>query len=186
MRWPRSSESRRRSPRPGSCQRETRLGEVRAVVEEPLQARVKPGSRSSSSGSRTSTANSGIRPTIERTLQRERLAVGQCAARRRRTRPRSSHRLDALAADVGHRVGDVEEVLEELGGDVLVDRVVPAPARARCASCSGSTSPSSRCRPPARGGRRSGSGAQRSKTPMLSRPEEAALEDVAVLRRPCG
>ncbi len=32
---------------------------------------------------------------------------------------------DALAAEVVHRVGDREEVLEELAGDVLVDRVLP-------------------------------------------------------------
>ena len=43
-------------------------GEVRAVVQEPVHAALKPGSGSSSSGSIVSTARSGISPTSERTL----------------------------------------------------------------------------------------------------------------------
>ena len=46
------------------------------------------------------------------------------AARRSRTRPPRPTGRCRVAADVGHRLGDVQEVLEELGGDVLVDRVV--------------------------------------------------------------
>jgi hypothetical protein len=42
---------------------------------------------------------------------------------------------DALAAEVVHGVGDGEEVLEELAGDVLVDLVGRGRARGRSASC---------------------------------------------------
>lgn len=31
---------------------------------------------------------------------------------------------ESVASDVGHRSGDIKEVLEEFGGDVFVDRVV--------------------------------------------------------------
>ena len=44
MRWPRSSDSRRRSPRPGSSQSRDQLGQVRPVVQEPCRRRVKSGS----------------------------------------------------------------------------------------------------------------------------------------------
>ena len=53
-----------------------------------------------------------------------------------------------------HRVGDVDEVLPELAGDVLVGRVVARRAPARSRACSASTSPSSSCRRTARCGRR--------------------------------
>ena len=46
--------------------------------------------------------------------------------------------------------GDVEEVLEELGGDVLVGRIRRAPVPARWPACSGSTCAIQRCRRPAR------------------------------------
>ena len=51
--------------------------------------------------------------------------------------------------------GDPEEVLGELRGHVLVDRVVRRPARRRSRACSGRTAPSRRCRRPVPGGRRS-------------------------------
>ena len=89
MRWPRRIASSRRSPTPGSCQRETRPARSRPVLAGTTPgARVKSGSRSSSSGSMVVTANSGISPTIERTLQRHVASPSPAgAARRRRTRP---------------------------------------------------------------------------------------------------
>ena len=60
----------------------------------------------------------------------------------------------AGAAERVHRVGDGDEVLEELGGDVLVGRVLAAPAPAPSTASWRSRTPSTRCRRPARGGRR--------------------------------
>ena len=78
MRWPRSSDSSRRSPRPGSSQRETSSARSGRCLQKPLQrAAVKSGSCSSNSGSSVSTANSGISPTIERTFSGIVAAVGQ-------------------------------------------------------------------------------------------------------------
>ena len=124
MRWPRSSESSRRSPRPGSSQCETSWASSRPVGRGTSRAgAAKSGSLARCSGSRVSTAKSGIRPTIERTRSgmispsgRLQLVVEELVG--------LVPQPDVLAADVGHRLGDVEEVLEELGRDVLVGVVV--------------------------------------------------------------
>ena len=120
-------------------------------------------------GSSVSTANSGISPTIDRIFIGTWRAVGQV-----------QHVVEeavllipqarAVVAEMVHGVGDVEEVLPELAGDVFVGRVRRAPVPSRWPAGSGCTSPSSRCRRPARCSRRSGSGALRSNTPMLSSP----------------
>ena len=93
---------------------------------------------------------------------------------------------DALAAHVGHRVGDVEEVLEELDGHVLVDRVVAAPSSMAMRSMlrlniaiQAVPSDCSMC-PPV------GSGARAVEHADIVEAEEAALEDVAALAGPCG
>ena len=81
---------------------------------------------------------------------------GPCrsGARRSRSRPTSSHSETPAAAQVVEGPGDVQEVLEELGRDVLVDQVVAGPARGRSPACSGRTCPSRPCRRPGRGGPR--------------------------------
>jgi hypothetical protein len=68
MRWPRSSDSSRRSPRPGSCQRDTSCASPGRFLRNQSSRSLNSGSCASRSGSSVSTANSGIRPTIERTL----------------------------------------------------------------------------------------------------------------------
>ena len=125
MRWPRSSDSSRRSPRPGSSQRETswaRSGrcfrnhsqaprEVRQLLQQLRLERLDGEERN--------------QPDHRAHLERDRPAVGQVqlvVVELVLLVPQADAVL--AAADVGHRLGDVQEVLEELGGDVLVDRVV--------------------------------------------------------------
>ena len=76
----------------------------------------------------------------------------------------------ARAAERVHRVGDGDEVLEELRGDVLVARIVARQLQRHRRASSRSRTPSTRCRRPARGGRRWAAACERSKTPMLSSP----------------
>ena len=64
------------------------------------------------------------------------------------------HLVAMLAATV-HRVGDPHEVLDELEGDLLVDRVLLGQDRGRSPACSGSRTPSTPCRRPAPESRRS-------------------------------
>ena len=70
------------------------------------------------------------------------------------------------------RVRDGQEVLQELGGDVVPGRVRHGPARRRSAACSGRRTPSSWWRRTARAGSPAGSGADRSNRPMLSMPRK--------------
>ena len=79
-----------------------------------------------SSSSRTSTAKSGMRPTIERTRSGDALPVDVqlVVVEAVLLVPQAG------AAERVHRVGDGDEVLEELRRHVLVGRVVAAPARA--------------------------------------------------------
>ncbi len=110
---------------PGSCQRDTSSASWGRLLRNQSSRRSKSGSFSSSSGSMVVTAKRGIRPTIERTLS------GKCAYSVLSVQHIVEELVllvperDAVAADVVHRAGDVQEVLEELGGDVFVDRVLP-------------------------------------------------------------
>ena len=67
MRCPRVSATRRRSPVPGTCQRETMLARSGRLVRYHSSRALKPGTASSNSGSIVSTASSGMSPTSERT-----------------------------------------------------------------------------------------------------------------------
>ena len=67
-------------------------------------------------------------------------------------------------------VGNVDEMFEELGSDVLVGRVLAWPAPAPWPAWWCSTCPSRRCRRLVPGTPPCGSGRERSKTPILSRP----------------
>jgi len=111
-----NSESRRclrrrarTSARPGS--------RGRAIVEEPFEALAESRRRLSRSASRTSTAKSGVRPTIERILSGKDWPPG-----RRRTSVEELVLLvpevDVCAADLPQGAGNIKEVLQELGGDV--------------------------------------------------------------------
>src|SRR5947209_8140544 len=68
IRCPRSSESNVRLPIPGTFQRETSAARSGRFCRNQIRRRRKSGSCSSMPESSVSTANSGIRPTIERTL----------------------------------------------------------------------------------------------------------------------
>ena len=89
MRWPRTSASSRRSPMPGSCQRDTRLASVGRLLRNHSRRALKSGSFSSSVGldrGRRRTAGSA-RPSSGPSAASV-VAVGpSSAARRRRTRP---------------------------------------------------------------------------------------------------
>ena len=124
MRWPRSSDSRRRSPAPHSCQRETSLARSGRCFRNHSIRAVKSGSSFNSSGSSVSTANSGISPTIERILMRQGSGRRAGTGGRNKTRPASSHRPSAPSSDAVDGGGDVEEMLEKFGRDVLIDPVV--------------------------------------------------------------
>ena len=63
--------------------------------------------------------------------------------------------LVVVVADPVHGGGDEHEVLGELDGHVLVHRVVLRRARGRCRASTARRTPSTRCRPTARGDRRS-------------------------------
>ena len=91
---------------------------------------------------------------------------------------------DAGFADVGHGLGDVQEVLEELGGDVLVDGVVQGKLERDAhevqavhrhpAGAVGLVEMA------AVGQRRAA-----VEDADVVQAEESALEDVSALRRPC-
>ena len=66
MRCPRRIASRRRSPAPGSVQRDTRPASSGRFSRNHSRRCLNSGSFSSSSGSIVVTAKSGISPTIER------------------------------------------------------------------------------------------------------------------------
>ena len=85
--------------------------------------------------SSTVTAKSGTRPTSERTRNFWNVARHDTAARRRRTRPRSSHSSYPRPPIFFIARADVDEVLEELRRHPFVDRVLIAPARSQSASC---------------------------------------------------
>ena len=103
---------------PCSVQRETSVP-VPACAQQPVQPRGRIGQLREDAGSITSTANSGISPTIERTRSG------------RYGRPAVQHIVEetvllvperhAFAAHVGHRVGNIQEMLEKFRGDVLID-----------------------------------------------------------------
>ena len=165
-------------------QRETSFARSGRCSRNQSSRCAKPGQlRRARPWSSTSTANSGISPTIERTRSGGCCAVGQVqdvVEELVLVVPQA----DAVAADVGHRLGDVEEVLEELGGDVLVDGLC-------CASSSAMRIrlrqyiAIQRCRRPGR----CAAGRQRRaavEDADVVEAEEAALEDVAALARPCG
>ena len=132
-------------------------------------------SRAAKSGSRAERGRSERRrgapaaagPTIERTRSGTSRAVGRCAARRSRSRP---PRPTGPASFSGG--GDVGEVLEELRRHVLVGRVVLGEHERDLEQVRGSTSPSTPCRRTARACPPTGSGAERSNGPMLSRPRK--------------
>ena len=107
----------------------------------------------SSSPSNTVAAHSGRSPTIDRTLSRWDLAVGQAQHVVEEAVLLVPH--PGVPAQVGHRRGDPQEVLGELQRHVLRSRDRSSPARRRFPSCSGRTAPSRRCRRPAPGSRRS-------------------------------
>ncbi|MEC9156579.1 MAG: hypothetical protein VYB77_00450 [Planctomycetota bacterium] len=65
MRCPRSREKSRRSPRPGTFQRETRSQRSGRFSKNHSSRSLNWGTLARVSGSSTSTANSGINPTIE-------------------------------------------------------------------------------------------------------------------------
>ena len=88
-------------------------------------------------------------------------------------------------ADVGHRLGDVQEVLEELGRDVLVDVVV----QRQLERDAHQVQAVHRHPGGAVGLVDEAAGRQRRaavEDADVVEAEEAALEDVAALRRPCG
>ena len=68
MRCPRISESSRRSPRPGSNHRDTSPARSARLSSTHRSRAANAGIFASNSGSSTSTANSGISPTIDRTF----------------------------------------------------------------------------------------------------------------------
>ena len=128
--------------------------QVLAILDEPLQPPLEAWQACRRSAARASpprTAESA-RPSTGPSAARGRRPA--CAARRRRTVFFVPH-ARAVAAEVIDRVRDVEEVLPELAGDVFVGRIFAAPVPSRWPAGSGSTSPSSRCRRPARCSRRS-------------------------------
>ena len=81
--------------------------------------RLKPGNLSINSASKVSTAKSGIKPTIERTLSGKALAVGQDQDVVDKT-IFAVPKLDALAADIVHGSANIDKVLEELARDIFV------------------------------------------------------------------
>ena len=141
----------------------------------------KPGRRSSVSCSSTSTAKQRHESDQRADAQRHLAAVGvQLVV------------VEAVllvpqpgAAERVHRVGDGDEVLEELRRDVLVGRVLLRQLERHREHAWRSRRPSRRCRRPAPGGRRSAAACERSKTPMLSSPRKPPREEVACRRRPC-
>ena len=84
--------------------------------------RLNDGMRSSSSESSVSTANSGISPTMERTFMGKRSPVGGMQHVVEEAVLLVPHALAVVPA-IAHGVGDVEEVLPELAGDVFVGRI---------------------------------------------------------------
>ena len=84
--------------------------------------RRKRGRLSSCSGSRAWTANSGIRPTKERTRRGTKAPSG-CMQDVVEEAILLIPQADALAAHVVEGVGDVDKVLKELGGHILVGRL---------------------------------------------------------------
>ena len=168
-----SSESRRRSPVPGSVPaRDERSRGRGGCSGTSRSALAKPGKRVEQS--RLEHLHREERDEADQRARRAAARRGRPAgaARRSRTRPRSSHRPIPSSPMLFIASAMCEEVLEELRRDVLVGRVLARRARGRCASGSGSTSPSRRCRRPARCSRRSAAARERSKTPMLSRPRK--------------
>ena len=91
MRWPRASASRRRSPVPGSCQRETRLARSGRWSRNQSMRRAEAPAACPAARARSSRppAAGSARPASAPSASGPRRRVA--AARRRRTRPRSSH-----------------------------------------------------------------------------------------------
>ena len=100
-----------------------------ADFDEPLEPALEIRQRSSNSGSRVSTAKSGIRPDHGADLHGKVRCHRAFAARRRRTRLPHSTAYSVVAAVV-HGIGDINEVLPELAGHVFVSRIVLASSRA--------------------------------------------------------
>ena len=121
MRWPRRGESRRRSPCPILPAR-GQIVQLRVVLQEPFEALMEAWSL----------ASVGLQhlDCEERDQPHHGADPERCDAPVREVQlvivelvllvPQP----DLGPGDVGHRLGDEEEVLEELGGDVLVDMVV--------------------------------------------------------------
>ena len=122
MRSARTSASRRRSPRPGSYQRETRLASCGRFCQEPVKAALETGQLLEQV--RLERLDGQQRDQAD---QRADLEAHHPAVRELQNVVEEAVLLipegDPLAADVVHRAGDVEEVLEVLGGDILVDAV---------------------------------------------------------------
>ena len=158
------------------------LGQVLAVLEEPRASASRTrASRSMTSASRTSTAISGISPTMERTLSGLVLAVDVelVVVEAVLLVP------EARAAERVHGVGDRDEVLEELGGDVLVGGIVPRQLERHGQHRRGSRTPSTPCRRPARGARR-WAAASSGRTRRCCRGRGSRRRRGACRRRPCG
>ncbi len=123
MRWPRSSDSSRRWPRPGSSQRDTSCASSRAVVQEPVQPALEVRQLVQHLRLQGFHGEKRNQPDHRPQPLHQSAAVGQV-----------QHvvielvllvpQADARARDIRHGLGDAQEVLEELGGDVLVDVIV--------------------------------------------------------------
>ena len=134
------------------------------------------------------TASSGISPTIERIRSGMRAAVRQCAARRRRTRPRRP-------TGRGHRrrAGGRRSSRARCRGSAprTCWRRPRRPGSSRASSSAIASMLSAVHRHPARAVRLLEVPAGRQRRAAIEdadvvEAEEAALEDVHALRRPCG
>ena len=132
----------------GSSISENVRARSRLIAHEPMDPLPETGQAADRSRSgATATAISGISPTMERIFSGtdSPLLLGNAVV------------IKAVlfvpetgAAERVDRIGDGDEMLEELRGDVLVNRIVPAPAPSRWRAWSGNRRPSTPCRRPAR------------------------------------
>ena len=123
MRLPRKSESSRRSPRPGSSQREISAASSGRCLSSHFSRRVKVGQPLEQVGLERFDGKerdqADHRPHAQRdgaAIAGDQLVVVELILLVPERR--------SVFAHVVHRVGDAQEMLEELAGDVLVDRVV--------------------------------------------------------------
>jgi hypothetical protein len=99
------------------------LGEVRPVLEEPFEPGIKLRDMGEQLGVEGLDGEQRDEADHGTDFERQGFAVGQIqnvVVKLILLIPEA----DALVADVVHRLGDLEKVLEEFGGDVLIDVVV--------------------------------------------------------------